>query len=86
MPDVHVHVGRLVLDGLDVSPAEAEAIRRAVTESLARSLQADGAHEQLAERGGRGRIEIGAPAVDARDGPTRIGHSVGRAVSRGLKR
>jgi hypothetical protein len=82
--NVRLHIDRLVLDGIDVGPADRPRLQAAVEQELARLIGAGGLSPELA--GGVAVPSVRAPQIalapDAK--PAQLGTSIAGAVFGGL--
>jgi hypothetical protein len=83
---VHVHIERLVLDGLPVPPAERPLLQAAVEGELARRLAADGASSGVLAGGAFARLAAPPVHLPARPDAVTVGRQIAGAVHTGLAR
>lgn len=83
---IAVHIERLVLDGLAVTPAQGAQVRAAVERELARMLAAGGVADGL--RGGGAVPQVPAPSftLSPNARPDAIGRHVARSVHASIGR
>jgi hypothetical protein len=81
---ITVHIERLVLDGLTVTPAERPAMRVAVEKELTRLLARDGLSHQLRSAGALPRVTGGNLRLSQGNKPAQLGRQVARAVHSGI--
>jgi hypothetical protein len=81
---IHLHIDRLILEGLPATSRQGPQIRSAIQEELTRLLEAHGLSEEL--RGGISvpRIRAGTMQVGAGSQPGKLGTGIARAVHEGL--
>jgi hypothetical protein len=81
---IHLHIDRLILEGLPATSRQGPQIRSAIQEELTRLLEAHDLSEEL--RGGISvpRIRAGTMQVGAESQPVKLGTSIARAVHEGL--
>ncbi len=84
--NVHVHIERLVLDGLPLQPAQAPAVQSAVEAELARLLTADGLPPDLQRGGGRSGTRAADVALPPTTAPDHLGTRLGKAIHEGMNR
>jgi hypothetical protein len=81
---VHVHIERLVLDGL-ADPPDRAVVQAALSAELSRLLGARGLGPDLAAGAARARLDAGSISVAPGD-PALLGQSIASAVHRGMAR
>ncbi|HEX6372417.1 MAG TPA: hypothetical protein VF006_26085 [Longimicrobium sp.] len=82
-PGIRVHIGRLVLDGIDLGPADRPLVRAALEAELVRLLGEGGIGPDYASGGAAPRLR--APAVvDAAADPASLGRQIANAVYGGI--
>lgn len=83
---IHLHIERLVLDGLPVTVPQAAQIRSAIQEELAQLLLRQGLSDGL--RGGIAlpRVHAGTIQLGPDNSPAKLGSSIGRAIHEGIGR
>jgi hypothetical protein len=79
---VHIHIDRLVLDGLDVPHASRAGLRAAVEQELTRLVAGGGLASELA--GGVALPSVRAPQITAAGSPAQLGTSIAGAVYGGV--
>jgi hypothetical protein len=81
---IHLHIERLILDGLPVTSLQGPQILAAVEQELGRLLTAHGLLDEL--RGGIAvpRVRAGAIQLEKENPPARLGQSIARAVHEGI--
>ena len=80
--NIHLHIDRLVLSGLDMPANSGGAIRIAVEREIARLLSAGGLASSLA--GGTAVPSVRAPEINATGSPAQVGTAIGRAIYGGI--
>ncbi len=83
---IHLHIDRLVLDGVSVLPHERPVLQAAVEEELTRLLAADGLPSTLMSDGAVPSVPASAIQLKCESGPTRLGQQIARAVYGGMRR
>lgn len=84
--NINVHIKRLVLDGISVSPGQRPHLQAAVEAELARLLAADGLAHSLLAGGAVPHVPAGAIQLTRESDPTHLGQQIARAVYRGIGR
>ena len=82
---IEVHIERLVLEGLPVTPGERPRVRAAVEAELARLLSTGGLNREIATGGAVPRIDAPQINLAARAQPDAIGRAVARSVHSGIR-
>lgn len=78
--NVHMHIGRLVLNGIDIDPAQSTTVRSAVEAELIRLVTRGGFCDALLA-GGDSNIISAANTIRLNEGDTaRLGQLIARAV------
>jgi hypothetical protein len=80
---IHLHIDRLVLDGLPLSPADGPLFKAALVSELTR-LMGDGLSPELAEGAAVPRLRAQGIEVAPSDGPGIIGKKIAGSVYGGL--
>jgi len=83
---MHVHIERLVLEGLPVSSHDGPRVQAAVTAELERLIGAHGFSHELRAAGAVPAVGAGALKIAERTSPRRLGTQIARAVYGGLSR
>lgn len=83
--NVDLHIDRLVLDGLELTPRQGEAVRASIQLELARLLTEQGLPTPVH---GRTQAHVQAPSIDLAVGvpAPEVGFQVARAIHEGLTR
>ncbi|MBN2358791.1 MAG: hypothetical protein JXR83_05015 [Deltaproteobacteria bacterium] len=84
--NVTLHIERLILDGLAVSPGERGQVRAAVEAELARLIAERGPAEGWVSGGAIPSVTAGTVEWQAGDGPAALGTRVGQAIYGGPAR
>jgi hypothetical protein len=81
---IHIHIDRLVLDGIEMSQRERPLLQTAVETELARLLTEDG----LTRQANVALRDIPAEPIQLshENNPARIGRQIARSVYRGINR
>ena len=82
--NINLHIERLVLDGVEVEPSQADLVRRAVEGELSRLLAAGGLAPGLQSGGALPSIGAGSLDLGINDNPTRLGQEIARSVYDGI--
>ncbi len=81
--NIHVHIERLILDGIDIPPGQRPLVLGAVEAELARLLAAGGLKADLLAGGALPSVRAGT--IDSRpNDPTGLGQQIAHAVYRGI--
>jgi hypothetical protein len=83
---VRLRIHRLTLDGFDLDPRQARAVRRAVEAELGALLSAGALPARMRSGGSARRLPGLAPAVGAWTDAGDLGRQVARAVYGGMQR
>jgi hypothetical protein len=84
---LHLHIERVVLDGIDLDPADRPALQAALAAELGRCLaQAGGLGPALAAGGAQPALRAPGFQLAPATGPARLGRQIARAVHGGLAR
>ena len=81
---VHVHIERLVLEGLPVSTHDGARVGGAVEAELGRLLRTRGMAAHLRGGGAVPSLQAGTLAWDRGTSPATLGTRIGRSVYRGM--
>ncbi|MDR3415532.1 MAG: hypothetical protein P4L83_05025 [Nevskia sp.] len=81
---IDLHIERLVVDGLELSSAEARRLRRSVERELARLLTDGGLAQSLARGAAVPRLQAPAIALPPRATPEATGGRIAAAVHSSL--
>jgi hypothetical protein len=81
---IHIHVERLILDGLPVTKLQGPQVRAALEQELARLLTAHGLSNELRVGGAVPRVRAGAIQIGKDSRPARLGQSIAHAVHEGI--
>jgi hypothetical protein len=83
---LELRIERLVLDGIEVAPAQRPALRAAVEAELARLLAGDGIAPELLARGATARVSGGPVELGGQPEPGLLGSRIAHAVHGGIGR
>ncbi len=81
---VHLHIERLVLDGLTLGPRERRELEAALGAELGRLLGQGELHPELAAGGAVPSLRAPDLALVAGQGPTGLGEGLARSIHGGL--
>lgn len=84
MSDIHLHIDRLVLDGLPVSAADGPAVHAAITAELARLLGESGLGAGFRQGGALAYVRGPELRLPPAPGPEPLGRQIGAAIHRSL--
>ncbi len=76
--NIHLHIDRLVLDGLDVPFGSRDVLRAAVEQELTHLISAGGLARSIA--GGVALPSAGAPPIVATGAPAHLGRAIAGSV------
>jgi hypothetical protein len=85
MKNINLHIGSLILDGIDIPPHQRPVLQRAVESELARLLSEQGLASGLAGGGAVRELLGGSIQSGEGNGPAAFGQQIARAVYGGLK-
>lgn len=83
-PNIHLHIERLILDGLPIERAQGSQVQAAVEAELARLLAENGLESSLAVGGAVPQVRAGAMQLSAGGSPADMGTQIARSVYGGL--
>ena len=78
--NINLHIERLILDGIDLGPAQRQQLRAAVQQELVRLL---GAGTPLTQLGGA-VPSISSPAIELQKNPKEFGKQIAGSVYGGI--
>jgi hypothetical protein len=81
---LHIHIGRLVLEGVELRPRDRETLRQALTGHLSSLFEASGFNSTLA--GGAALDSLNGEAPTRASNAHELGLAIARRVHRGLSR
>ncbi len=83
-PDIHLHIERLILDGLPIEHSQGALVQAAVEAELTRLLTANGLASQLQSGGALPRLNANAIQLTRGGSPAQIGQQIAQSVYGGL--
>jgi len=83
-PSIHLHIERLVLDGVDIAPGQRHLLQAGVTAELTRLLTDGGLAPSLAQGIALPRLSTGGIQLNGGDDPTQLGQQIARSVYGGI--
>ena len=83
-PDIHLHIERLILDGLPIEHGQGPLVRAAVEAELARLLAEDGLASQLQSGGALPGLKASAIQLTPGGSPAQLGQQIAQSVYGGL--
>lgn len=83
---LEIHIQRLVLDGIDISPGQEGPLQEALQTELSRMLAADGLAPRLLGGGALARVRGGDIQLTGDSDPAQLGGQVAQAVYGGIGR
>lgn len=81
---VEVHIERLVLDGIAVTPGQSDALREALARELVCLLETGGLDRGLASGGSRPRLAAGRLETSDHFTSVELGRGIARAAHEGM--
>jgi hypothetical protein len=84
--NVDLHVERLILDGISLSPSQQPQFQAAIEAELARLLAEGGLSPELAAGGAVPSLPAGTVQLAANGSPAHLGTQIARAVYGGMGR
>lgn len=81
---IHLHIERLVLDGLPISTAERLLLQTAMETELSQLLRANGLSDELRAGAALAQVHVGDVQVGKGSSPKKLGSDIARAVHQGL--
>jgi hypothetical protein len=82
--NIHVHIDRLVLDGLPLAPADGQRVQAAFEAELGRLLAAEGPRSHLRVGGMVPSLPAGDLRLAHQSDPASLGHQLAGAVYEGI--
>ncbi|MFO0699071.1 MAG: hypothetical protein U0236_07565 [Nitrospira sp.] len=82
--NINLHIERLVLDGLDLTPEQRPILQAAVETELTRLLASGGVRESLRRGGAFSRANTADLQLRNDRSPTRLGEQIAEAVYGGI--
>lgn len=83
---INLHIERLILDGLPISPDQKHLVQASVEAELSRMLSEGGLAQELASGGAVPSVPGGSIKLAPGAKPNQIGAQVARAVYKGMGR
>jgi hypothetical protein len=83
---IHLHIDRLVLDGIAIERAHAGKVRAAVEHELTRLMASGGTVESLRQGGAVPYLRGGNIRISKENQPATLGRQIATAVHSGFKR
>jgi len=81
---VQLHIDRLILDGVDITPGQRPLLQAAVATELARLLDAGGLSHELSGGAVLPRVTGSAIRIGGDNTPTQLGRQIAAAVYGGI--
>ena len=82
--NVHVHIERLILDGISIAPGQRGLLHAAVEAELARLLAAGGLSPELLAGGATPSVPADGIRLTRGSSPAQLGSHIARAVYGGI--
>ena len=82
--NVNLHIERLVLDGIDLSPQERSQLDVALRAELTRLIAAEGINPSLQQGGAYNRLAAGNVQFSPGQSPDVMGQHIAQSVYRGI--
>lgn len=83
--NIHVHIDRIVVDGVGTTADQADIVKSAVHDELVRLLTQYGVSSALAQGGDYPSMDSGVLQVRPRMSPAAVGSGIGHALHEGLR-
>ncbi len=83
-PDIHLHIERLVLDGLPIEHGQGPHVKAAVEAELTRLLTENGLAAELQSGGALPRLNANAIQLPPGGSPAQIGQQIAQSVYGGI--
>lgn len=77
---IHLHIERLILDGIDLPRHQRPALQAAIEAELTRLITADGLAADWPTRGATPRLRAGSMHLDNASDPEQMGRQIAQAV------
>lgn len=84
VPDIHLYIERLILDGLPVDRIQAPNVQMAVKAELTRLLVENGLAPNLQAGGAVPSVRANAIQLTAGSAPTQMGTQIARSIYSGI--
>ena len=82
--NINVHIERLVLDGVSISPSQRPLVKAAVEAELGRLLADGGLAPDLVVGGAVPRVPGGTIELTSKSNPSQLGQQIAQAVYGGI--
>jgi len=82
--NIHLHIERLVLDGLNIGPGQGSQVKAAVEAELSRLLTEGGLAPALQVNGAMQNVRANSIQTSGNTNPSRLGQEISRAVYGGI--
>ena len=83
-PSIHLHIERLVLDGVDIAPGQRHVLQASVTTELTRLLTDGGLAPGLAQGIALPRLSAGGIQLTGDSNPAQLGRQIAQSVYGGI--
>lgn len=83
-PDIHLHIERLVLDGLSIERAQGPQVQAAVETELARLLMENGLGAPLGAGGAVPSVNAAGIQLSPGSSPAQLGRQIAQSVYGGI--
>lgn len=83
--NINLHIGSLILDGIDLPPQQRPVLQQALEMELARLLSEQGLASGLTQGGAVRELTGGTIQVGTGDDPVAFGQQIARAVYGGIR-
>jgi len=83
--NVRLHIERLILDGVPMSPAGGRRMEAAATHELTRLLASGNFSSSVVSGGALAQLAAGPVQLDGGRDPVHVGRQIARAIYAGLK-
>ncbi len=83
-PDIHLHIERLILDGLPIERSQGPFVQAAVEAELSRLLTENGLAPDLQAGGAMPNVRANAIQLTTGSSPTQVGTQIAQSVYSGI--
>ena len=81
---IHLHIERVLLDGLPVTSAQGPLVQQAIEQELARLLETHGLAHELRPGATVPRVRAGSLRLSKENPPASLGQGIAKAVHEGI--
>jgi hypothetical protein len=83
-PDIHLHIERLILDGLPIERSQGSSVQAAIEAELSRLLTENGLAAHLHADGAMPSVHANAIQLTVNSSPTQVGTQIAQSVYVGI--